>query len=475
MNTRQGKSVEELLRAPAELSDSELESFAEKYSPVSEEQKERIIDKGLEKLAAADKDNAGIRASENEITENVTVVRASEKRKISWSRIAAAAACISIAAGAVIFASGRTDKNNTVLNAPEVTEISAAFTAAEKNGNSEPAFVTQNVTDTAKETEKYIPAVTQVLPVTEISEITEAPASEAHADNSSSAEIQTPVTASENDSDVQKQQEVQEASENWIKEGTVLKFREGVKCITDEGFDGTLRSTVTKIIIPDGAEKIEELALSDFTALKELVIPDSVKTIGNYAFMNCHELREVELPSSLELLSTTIFNGCEIDKLVINSGSMICMNASETGSFYKDLHINSVVISEKAGRLADEFSLPVLNTSKLVLTADAAETLRGEMLYMARLGSVVIPEGTASLQNGAFNMVTVPEITIPASVKSIGEETFLNTDCRKITVLNPELELEGKLDSFEGTIAGYRGSTAEKYSENHGLKFDLTE
>lgn len=484
MDTRQEKSVEELLKSSAEFSENDLEYFSEKYSPVSEEQKKRIINKGLEKLNAIEKDKAENKETE-EITETVTVVNASHT-KISWIRSAAAVACICIAAGTVMFAGNRFHNDNQVMDNPEVSEIfTTVTTVSEKPEDKNEAVITSSVSQTVnvttevsetqpavQTTEKITSAVTQTSSASEIPNVivTENPVTETQVSVTTVPEVTT-VSETEN-TETEITQNTQEITGDWTSDGTVLRFREGVKSISDNGFD-KIKGSITKIIIPDGAEEINELAFADFNALEEIIIPDSVRKIGNYAFMNCSSLREAELPSSLEKFSTCIFTGCEIENLVINSGDMVCENASATGGYDKALCIKTVVISEKAGKLSDEFALPVLNAEKLVLSVDAAETLRDGMLSFSRLGSLIIPEGTSVIQDSAFYMVTVPEFIIPSTVKSLGNDVFLNSDCERITVLNPELELEGKLGSFKGIIKGYKDSSAAEYAEKNGCEFQI--
>lgn len=472
MNMKQEKSVEKLLRADTELENTELEAFAEKYEPVSDEQKERIINSGLKKLEAQGKSEEEKSTETAADSETVPVIEA-EHRRFSWVKsVVPAVACLCIVAGTLIYTGSRLKNNNQeVMSVPEVSESSPAVTAAqvsEEYTTAESVQTTQISAVTPAETA----AETVLSAVTEMSSVSVSSKPETQKETSATEQVSEKPQETGKPAVTEK---IQENAGNWTLDGTVLTFREGVKCISDDGLS-EIKSKVTKVIIPDGAEEISKMTFSDFTALSSVEIPDSVKSIGNYAFMNCTSLKEIELPASLEELHTSMFTGCEIEYLVINSGKMSCSNASSTGGSDKALSFKTVVISEKAGRLEDSFTLPVLNAEKLVLSAEAAESLRTGMLSYAKLGSVNIPEGTSVLQEGAFYRVTVPEIVIPESVKTIGKDILAMSDCQKLVIYNSELELEGNLDItssevFSGKTAGLKNSTAEKYAKDHGCEF----
>ena len=54
-------------------------------------------------------------------------------------------------------------------------------------------------------------------------------------------------------------------------------------------------TTVKKVTLPEGLQKIERSAFANNDKLKELNIPDSVTSIGNGAFSSCSALETVEI------------------------------------------------------------------------------------------------------------------------------------------------------------------------------------
>lgn len=69
-------------------------------------------------------------------------------------------------------------------------------------------------------------------------------------------------------------------------------------------------NSITKIVLPDGLERIETGAFQSCTSLTEIEIPDSVVYIGEGAFSGCTALKTVYLSDNLKELPNKLFNGC---------------------------------------------------------------------------------------------------------------------------------------------------------------------
>ncbi len=72
------------------------------------------------------------------------------------------------------------------------------------------------------------------------------------------------------------------------------------------GYEGCDR----EYAVPEGTERISELAFAGADGLEKLFIPDSVKDIGNYAFMNCYALREIRMPERADRIGAGLFQNC---------------------------------------------------------------------------------------------------------------------------------------------------------------------
>jgi uncharacterized protein YjdB len=143
---------------------------------------------------------------------------------------------------------------------------------------------------------------------------------------------------------------------------------------------------VTSVNIPSSVISIGEGAFRSCWDLTSIVIPDSVTTIGEYAFRNCGGLTSVSIGKSVTGIGGYAFWGC-------NNVSSLIWNARDCGAIY----------IEEGG--------PTSNIEQ-VLIGDEVESLPSNFLK----GSCIT------------------EVTIPNSVKFIGDEAFYG--CNGLTSVN---------------------------------------
>ena len=124
---------------------------------------------------------------------------------------------------------------------------------------------------------------------------------------------------------------------------------------------------------------------------------------------------------------------------------------------------------------------------KKVIIEDGVTSIGGHaFIRCTELTEIKIPDSVTSIGDYAFsNCKGLTEITIPDSVTSIGNNAFSHcTGLTEITILNPECEIyDSKAtistgydvinyeDYFNGTIRGYKNSTAQAYAEKYGKNF----
>lgn len=203
----------------------------------------------------------------------------------------------------------------------------------------------------------------------------------------------------------------------------------------------TCNVSSVSVIIPDKIEgvpvtNIGNGAFAGCKSLTEITIPYSVVSIGDNAFLKCESLTEVMMPNSIQSIGNGAFEGC---------------------NRLKEINIPNSVTS-----IADNTFVRCNN-----------------------LTQVIIPDNIKSIGNGAFfdcNRLTL--VVIPDSVVSIGHNAF--SWCENLTeimIFNPECEIPDYTDTisngynidyeeyFNGTIYGYKNSTAQAYAEKYNIKF----
>jgi hypothetical protein len=88
-----------------------------------------------------------------------------------------------------------------------------------------------------------------------------------------------------------------------------------------------LKKSLTKVVLPDGATRVEAAQFSGCRSLVSVTLPNSVTSIGDFAFQECTSLTDIMIPDSVKSIGQFAFSGCEsltvikIPKSVMDIGS----------------------------------------------------------------------------------------------------------------------------------------------------------
>jgi hypothetical protein len=139
---------------------------------------------------------------------------------------------------------------------------------------------------------------------------------------------------------------------------------------------------------------IDEHAFIEIQELTSVIIPDTITAIGNYAFSSCENLVSVTIPDKVIRIGRSIFNKTKMYNTPENW---------EDGVLYVGKHL-----------IDTKFDIS---------------------------GKYTVKEGTLTIAGDSFNgRWGITEVTIPGSVKYIGEYAF--TECREIEKVNFSSGLE---------------------------------
>lgn len=154
---------------------------------------------------------------------------------------------------------------------------------------------------------------------------------------------------------------------------------------------------------------------------RSLKIPTTLKgypvvRIGSCAFERCEDLISVQLPEGLQSIGRNAFSKCyDLEKVIIPKS----VTAIEAGAFMDCQNLKSIRF---AGNTKISFGKSVFQHT--------------------RLSSLTIPEGTESLPEKFAYSSSLTKVTIPVSVKTIGENAFTYGSLGQIT--------------FKGTVAQWK-------------------
>lgn len=164
---------------------------------------------------------------------------------------------------------------------------------------------------------------------------------------------------------------------------------------------------------------------------------DSVENMGYENFQLCPSLAEVQLSQNLKMLGYGAF--CNSEALT-----------------YLEIPNSVTVISY--GALSN---LPNLET--LILGTGVKEIEDGSICDLPKITNITLPQGLENVFSDSFqNIPNMYSITIPASVCAIGDESFG-------FVFDMVQDKYVPMPDF--TIYGTKGTEAETYAKNSGIKF----
>lgn len=160
--------------------------------------------------------------------------------------------------------------------------------------------------------------------------------------------------------------------------------------IGNEAFSGL--ENVKSIAVPTTITSIGRNAFDGCESLENITLPEGLTEIGKNAFSYCRSLKTITIPDSVETIGKDAFSSCSgLTEFSVGGGNV--NYSSENGVFFNK----------------DKTVLLQYPTSK-------ADT------------SYSVPDGVQTISENAFKDCTsLSDITIPASVTSIGRYAFENT------------------------------------------------
>ena len=186
----------------------------------------------------------------------------------------------------------------------------------------------------------------------------------------------------------------------------VIEFAEPLTTIKEKAFRDTQLATIT---LPEGITTIEKEAFRN-TPLTEITIPGSVNNVGIDVFWDCNNLSKVTfLPSAT--------------KTPLNIGYLI--GSYRYGPFY-DSPLTSIDINRELILVKDD-------GTNFTQSEWWHGMFANEFCDDVQSVSVIIGSQVETLSNYMFNKLPIQTLTIPGTVKTIGNCVF--DECNKLTTL----------------------------------------
>ena len=183
--------------------------------------------------------------------------------------------------------------------------------------------------------------------------------------------------------------------------------------------------TITKVVLPEGIEKINAYAFANLTALEEIVLPSTLTAIEYGAFYNCTSLKKITFSgeNNLQIINQNAFELCNLEgKLELPSACVISDYAFAGNKNLKEVVTGDSLLSISQYAFAGCVKLEKFTVTAKLVKYGAYAFTGCENLKSFYVNAAVLPEGMF------YECENLTEVKIGPDVNTIGEFAFRATD-----------------------------------------------
>ena len=228
----------------------------------------------------------------------------------------------------------------------------------------------------------------------------------------------------------------------------------------------TLRycKNLTSINIPDNVTSIGDFAFDGCESLTSIMIPASVTEIGKQAFLDCKNLTEIRIPDGITEIGEKVFDKCtSLEKIYYPPGRGFEKNLSQ-GNHAQLIPYNSAPVIKPKPQPVKRYTAPPaqVNPTPQPISKPAPQPVNqlrwkveGKTLTVGGVSEIksysyeatpwrdsfrdiqriIIEDGVKKIAANAFAECTrLEQLTIPVSVKTIGDGAFTFCYCGDRTI-----------------------------------------
>ena len=196
-------------------------------------------------------------------------------------------------------------------------------------------------------------------------------------------------------------------------------------------------SSVTNLVIAEGAASIGSSAFPDCRGLTSVTILPGVTNIGHSAFQGCEGLVTVSIPESVTSIGSCAFTGC-VNIVSLNVPSWVDVASVFSDSKEKITHVTLITHGNvPASAYCGCSSIERVDVASVAdwlsfnfASADSSPLHTGASLYIdgEEVLEIEIPEGTINLSDFAFQGGHFVSVTMPEGLANVGTNAFAECD-----------------------------------------------
>lgn len=190
-------------------------------------------------------------------------------------------------------------------------------------------------------------------------------------------------------------------------------------------------NTITKVVIPEGVEKINCYAFANLTALEEIVLPSTLESIEYGAFYGCTALQKITFSgeNNLKIISQNAFENCDLrDTIDLSSICVISDYAFAGNQKLEGIKLGDTLLSVGQYAFAGCKKLENVEIGASKVKYGAYAFTGCEALKSFYVNSAVLPEGMF------YECENMESVTIGPDVNDIGVFAFRDTKISKFEI-----------------------------------------
>ena len=193
------------------------------------------------------------------------------------------------------------------------------------------------------------------------------------------------------------------------------------------------------VTVSSGTVGIADYAFFQCGSLSTVKLPDSLEVIGRGAFMLCERVSIAQFSASLREIDDYAFYGCKGASFGVDNHLVLPDGLERIGrsAFYQTA-ICGLELPDSCKYVDDYafFDCPLLGNIVEYYTLDPST---GELVSVSVQYQITLGEGIEHIGSRAFALSGINEISIPASVKFIGERAFVG--CKSLTAVTVDADI----------------------------------
>ena len=190
-------------------------------------------------------------------------------------------------------------------------------------------------------------------------------------------------------------------------------------------------STITKVIVPEGIEKIGAYAFANLTGLEEIVLPSTLESIEYGAFYGCTALQKITFSgeNNLKIVNQNAFENCDLQGTVDLSAACVISDYAFAGN----TDLEGITTSDTLLSIGEYAFAGCKRLETVTITAEKVKygpyAFTGcETLTSFYVNAAVLPEGMF------YECEALESVSIGPDVNDIGEFAFRDTAVKTLEV-----------------------------------------